>query len=274
MKVDTIYNSPNPLWQLMSTKIFNGLILRKTTLEQALTKLKTVRLSCVETAQQFVAEMCANKLTSAADLSANVSFLNRGTDPDKISLSSMREECLDARYKAMGKGLRSKNWDYTIDVILIPWEGHVLGLYYLENDIGYRDLLLDAGFADYHYQDSTDRPDDVAKSEWHKRELAWKEALPGLAIPVEKGFSYSLVNWGDYILSGFSKRRITGSMPPESLRRKRIALILTGVEQLLEDPHGSPSKLQERIQALYEDRMPEVLLGEPEIPEIVGPNWH
>lgn len=50
-------------------------------------------------------------------------------------------------------------------------------------------------FKDWHWQNSTDRPDDVSGREWGERERFWKKLFAGSGVPSEEGFSMELSTW-------------------------------------------------------------------------------
>ncbi len=54
-------------------------------------------------------------------------------------------------------------------------------------------ITLDDNFIDYHYQNSTDMPDDVTEEEWLEREETW-EAILGGEAPAQRGFAYEFTN--------------------------------------------------------------------------------
>lgn len=62
---------------------------------------------------------------------------------------------------------------------------------YTERD-QYTKLFLEEGFADYHYQNSTDKPDKVSAREWGQRKKNW-DKLVDSRTPAENGFSVTLV---------------------------------------------------------------------------------
>ena len=53
------------------------------------------------------------------------------------------------------------------------------------------DMLTDE-FADFHYQDSTDRPEEFSEEEWAGRERIWSEITQDF-YHTENGFSYDLL---------------------------------------------------------------------------------
>jgi hypothetical protein len=219
-----------------------------------------LRSGCVDTAKKSIAKLGARKLAFDADISANVTMLQK--DRSCQTLSDLRTMFIEEKHKVLVDGIRSTDWDFTFNVCLIPWGQHTLGLYYVENDIGYRQSLIDVGFQDYHYQNSTDKPNDVTDSEWRQRELAWESVLPGWTRPIERGLSYSVVDWDDYQSAVHSKSLIQENIPSQSIRRKRVAVSLTELELTASFPTSSAFEIVEKTRELYPDRIDDVLLGD------------
>ncbi|MGE8063716.1 hypothetical protein ACQKP2_00975, partial [Pseudomonas sp. NPDC089569] len=97
------------------------------------------------------------------------------------------------RAKTAG-GERSVDWDFTLSVCLIPWGDDLLALHYLENNPGFLEALKGIGFEDFHYQNSTDRPDSISELDWVERSATWASALDK-GVPASVGLTYEIVRW-------------------------------------------------------------------------------
>lgn len=64
----------------MSTKIYNGLILRDSSVEQALKHLVSIKSQCVDAAEKAAAMVCAREMAYSVDLAAKLLRTWR-TDP-------------------------------------------------------------------------------------------------------------------------------------------------------------------------------------------------
>ncbi|MCV5656263.1 hypothetical protein OFN54_33490, partial [Escherichia coli] len=84
---------------------------RNTTLEQALTKLCSLRSGCVDTAKKAIAKLGARKLAFDADISANVTMLQK--DRSCQTLSDLRTMFIEEKHKVLVDGIRSTDWDFT-----------------------------------------------------------------------------------------------------------------------------------------------------------------
>ena len=211
----------------MSTKIHNGLILKGCTLEEALQRLKKIRPACVERAKLATARQVAKKVVYRMDFSENWQALDR---KDRKAVWQITEDFRKAQIAVTGEGIRSTTWDSSLDVCLIPSEGDLLALVYLEQDHGYWDLLKGIGFTDFHYQNSTDKPDAITEEEWSQRSEKWDIAIPRGTVPCNVGVTYHLVTWDDFGEALFNRPLIEAQVPSEESRRKAVAVGLTEIE--------------------------------------------
>lgn len=246
----------------MSTRIHNGRILRNCSLAEALSKLQSLREECVRLAQSRIAMRVAKYRYFWADMNENFMPIPR------VSYDSFYWRVLDLisaeRIKVEASGERSVDWDFTFEILLIPFGDHVLAMHFLENNPGYTDLLSQVGFEDYHYQNSTDRPEDVPKDEWTARKNAWDQVLP-TGIPAHAGLSFEMVSWQDIRMTLQNRELILTTRPDEAYRRRRVAMHLI-------DP--APKELGSRdmdlfqraklAQMLADERAPHVFLASDE----------
>lgn len=244
----------------MSTKIYNGLILRDCSMEQAFKKLVSIKRRCVEAAEKAAASVCAREMAYSADLAAN--FCKLGTREQPFKAWTLIEKFQTAKISVLGKGVRNTEWDFTFDICLMPSGNDVLAIYYVEADLGYRETLLSVGFLDYSYQNSTDRPDDIPEAQWELRKAAWNAALPGRTAPRDAGLTYTVVSWDDYSLVFYNPSLIHSQIPDPELRKKRVATRLTELEVC---SHPLKVALFEIVDLVHERaplRQPDVILGE------------
>lgn len=217
----------------MSTKIYNGLILRNASLEQALAKLKAIRAECVVSGVLAIATLIAERIAFKADMAVNYCSVpkSEGERPYMIAQSDF----FAAKAEVLGKGIRNVTWDFTFEVAVIPHGTDVLAMFYIEADLGYTQALIDAGFEDYHYQNSADRPAPISEPEWDARFNAWDTVLPGRTAPCEVGFAYDVVSWNDLREGFFCMDRIKACTPDAKKRAGAVAIELAGLE-LNHDP--------------------------------------
>lgn len=209
----------------MGTKIYNGLILRNHNLEQALAKLIPIRNTCISAGVAATAKLITHELVLQRDLACNYSDIKTKGDPNIFH--GLMGEFREAKKKVLGEGVRDITWDATFDVCLMPFGGDVLVTYYLEQDLGYRQALLDAGFEDFHYQNSTDRPQGISEDDWELRSSTWNALLPGRTSPRDVGLLFQAVTWDDLYDAFFASDLREALMPAEDERRKAVSMRLT-----------------------------------------------
>jgi hypothetical protein len=243
----------------MSTKIYNGLILRNSTLEQALSKLIAMRPACVEAAKTYAARMVAKKMVFAEDFALNLCSIREAAESPFWRVFNAFSE---AKVDVLGKGVRNTAWDSSFEVCLIPAGADLLALYYIENDHGYTEALRAAGFEDYHYQNSTDRPDSVSEEEWRAREEAWSRALPRRVAPGQAGLAYTVVSWDDFGDALLDRKLVEGCVPADDKRRRAVAVRLTEMEVGRNHPELGIWEQVKLIEAEAPLRCESVLLAE------------
>lgn len=244
----------------MSTKIHNGLILRGAHLEDALRALKNIRDQAVAIAQQASGRRVARMVSLHRDVAENFCELPRRQA--SYDILDAHQAYREAKILVLGKQERNVDWDFTLDVVLIPQRGDVLALFYTERGRDYRELLHGAGFADFSYQNSTsDRPEGVSEAEYSARADRWDEAMPGRATPASAGVLYQMVTWEDYHPALLSREQIQAGLPSDDERRRRASMSLT--EQGPGFPWAGMSimTMVRRLEAEEPLRRPSVLLA-------------
>jgi len=245
---------------ILSTKIYNGLILRNASLEESLARPKGIRSQCVSIGQSFVAREVARRITLEKDLAENYCRIEKG----QSAFWDIHEELLKAEVDVMGRGVRSVDWDATLSVCLIPSQGNVLALFYCEGGLDYPVQLKAAGFEDYHYQDSTDRPDDVSAEVWLERQEAWNQALPSRSRPLEVGLEYQIVSWDCLRIALFDQELVASCAPSPEIRRREVAMRLAelGPGEKLDINVNGMTQVFRRLVELAKLRQDSVLLAE------------
>lgn len=245
----------------MSTKIFNGLILRNSSLETALDTLKLVRQKCIPVMKAATAKQIAKRIALKNDMRENYILIEKKTE---YVFASVLEEFHEAERTVKGRGTRNTTWDATFDICLIPDGRDILALSYFENNKEYASLLEEAGFEDYSYQNSTDKPESISEKEWDERHDRWKAVLPRSATPCEVGFTYSVIHWDDIGMVFFNADIVMSAIPSEEKRKKSVATRLCEIEHRREEGTSLMDAVDE-ILKLSEDRAKYVRLAKSAI---------
>jgi len=242
----------------VSTKIYNGMILRGCTLGQALSRLKAIRPACIASMQQAVAAQIGKRVVFYKDMALNYCTIDR----EEQNIWTVVDIIRNARVSVLGMGSREPDWDYSFEICLIPHGSDVLALHYIENDAGYTSGLKGAGFEDFHYQDSAERPDTISPEDWSQRSVIWNEVLPGRTAPAEVGLTYDMVGWPDISNVLHMHDLWNAQVPTDDQRRREVAARLTEME--VNGKHGATNlvDLIKAVKKLEADRRPMVVLCE------------
>lgn len=208
----------------MSVRLWNGLILRNHSLEQAYDILKQVRQACLPLMQSALVARTAEVFVFEAELPLNFHEFKRPA----LALDDVPDLIFDAKCAVLpDNGRHSDDWDFSFKVSLFPKGPDVLALHHKWNNPGYVEALTQAGFDDYHYQDQTDCSASVTDEEWRQRRLDWESTRYGA-----HGLTFEVIEWSDVETYSYAitLRMLFGALPSEARRRERIARHLARCE--------------------------------------------
>lgn len=99
------------------------------------------------------------------------------------------------------------DYDYRCNLRIIPMKRKTLVLYFGNLEMQqYLESLPDF-LIDYHYQDQTDKPDDISTYRWKQREKDWDNAIGPDYIPCRHGFKAELFDT-EYIMPVYTPSQI------------------------------------------------------------------
>jgi len=205
----------------MSTKIYNGIIFTKkmslVSLKKEIDNLRPkvtelVRKMYNSFAGAYIARIIDMKTFKLFTKDQIEEFKNRNLCPITHSFFRLCERTDEIKKTST----RDPEVDFDLSMVVFPVTGSkLLGMYFCEKkeleDILFRELPI----KEYHYQDSTDRPEDISDKEWSRRERDWDKALGGngYAIPAEAGFTIqispvnSIISSADEILDNIPSKK-------------------------------------------------------------------
>lgn len=173
----------------MSTKIYDGFIVKNKTLEQLHKEINKFR--------QELKPFVANKYALLnAFLSVN--------QYDRVTMGEIevpKYSYVSESYYEMVKEkklCKEKNWacsyDFTFNMTLHPIGQKLLGITFARHG-EMEKMWLDKPFIEeYCYFDNSDKPDEISSTEWRQRRKDWDKALPGYCcVPVMCGYTVELV---------------------------------------------------------------------------------
>ena len=85
------------------------------------------------------------------------------------------------------------NPDYSAKILYIPHNDDILAMFF--GPYLYEKYIFDNdNFSDYHYQNQTDKPDDITDEDWEQREQDWSEAIGPDYIPINHGLEFTFLD--------------------------------------------------------------------------------
>jgi len=150
----------------------------------------------IETEQQaFLAKniLIAYHLKNAEEfdsyLKTEFGIENKGYDIERLSEKAMKEKGDRIKKEHF---LAEREYDLSCEIIFIPTKTKMLALLYTQHR-EIRDIWESSEKVhEYGYWNNTDKPKELTKREWNTRRNDWNKALPGLGVPREEGFIFTI----------------------------------------------------------------------------------
>lgn len=205
----------------MSVKIYDGFRLRKNQNESALGNVVFLERVLREAQRQIQAAAHSCMICDIVKQAVRYSDMRRfdgldinGTDESRTPFENGKRAIDDLIFPSRNQPHQDENhkvYDCGITIHPVSCE-RVLGIIFTENNrIHDRWFELDLSefgvyIEDYHYQDQSDRPDDITEQEWTQRRQEWETVLlDHSGVPVNEGFYRKLTDstmvWMDANLS-------------------------------------------------------------------------
>lgn len=194
----------------MSTKIYDAFRVKTNgkmaNLNQLMDISADIKKEVVEMAADYISKRIATRVQYYYDLYEyyGEDILKSETIGEdlKTTLNRIKNNESDAvlycrEYSQLIKEIQDEPYEYTYTKILfIPCGRLTLAMYFGQSE--YIDTIINnENFEDYHYQNQTDKPDDVSTRAWNKRKRDWDKAIGPDYIPINHGFEYTLVDYTD-----------------------------------------------------------------------------
>lgn len=199
----------------MSTKIYDAYKLKngiKKDLLGLISIVQEIKADTERTAEEEVAEILARKVQFVKDLHTyygkNVSDIISSMSEDEdekeyldTTIRNLKEDRINIAfmdtYNHYEKAITSEpflKWHSYASITLIPCGKRVFAM--LFGNTSYV-TGMDKYFVDYHYQNQTDRPNEISAAEWRRREKDWDIALGEDFIPANHGLTFQLFDISD-----------------------------------------------------------------------------
>lgn len=164
----------------MSTRIDNGIKFKSKNWKEVLDQLLSIKDEAIEISKKIISKEKLELFISA----------NKLYDKDHFDIFSELECAISSR---------SSKYSFIpnirFSIFLYPTnEGDIYGVYFDSNQSKYF-KLIESFIEDFHYQDSSDKPDEISEEDWEYRMNKWDELVPGTFS--RNGFMYELVSTSD-----------------------------------------------------------------------------
>lgn len=212
----------------MSTKIFNGIRF----VPKDIAGVQKVLFGLQDQAEKIIYDVilsiCSGMICRALDFGTDEvakTFEVEKIKEDGILSIWARRQLVDLLHKAE-ESKEKNSIDFSCRVTVFPLRDQVLGIYFCECRELSAMFLNNPKIEDFHYQNCTDRPEDVSAKDWRQRERLWDKALcrGGLGVPALSGFTMDIspVHWcGTPYM--FDVKELVRAQAPFAERVKNIA---------------------------------------------------
>ncbi len=219
----------------MSTKIYNAYRIKNMSGKELLKFLDIIKTECTKNEINRIWELIIKNSVDIIDngvyhkvnnLSSKDYFTDiyhscgiNGGDYERIkswlsfqSVLSVSKELVKNKMKKADNdnSILTMEYDVNNSLCMFPSGNHILLMTFgntingimihMLEDEGWSEFRKKYLFEDYHYQNQTDKPDNVSKSEWNKRERDWDKAMPS-GIPSVDGICIKIIDSGSPIFN-------------------------------------------------------------------------
>ena len=181
----------------MSLKVFNGVKFKSRNLPEIIHELYSVKEHAVDNSNQYQID---NPDKVIQTLLKNKFVENKEDLFDEVLFD-------DKKYWEGGKIIKEsleQTWrpyscpDFLFNICIIPWkDGNIYGCVYAD-DILENIKLVEHLYDEYHYQNQTDKPDDISDEQWSERKNIWNEIFDEYCTPSDAGLVYEIVKPDDF----------------------------------------------------------------------------
>lgn len=170
----------------MSTKIYNGIKFKSNDMKEILQQLQNVRKEALK--------ICNDLITN---VNIEDYLLYKFNKIDLANKSSHEINKIMSNDIMINDEAANLFLDFKCSIFIIPHEdGNVYGGQFCSGVESYKELLKPY-IEEYHYQNQTDKPDNISDDEWNERDEIWENIFKNFWTFPEVGFGYEIVKASD-----------------------------------------------------------------------------
>ena len=197
---------------MTSTKIYNGLIFGTTNITEIYHQLLTLRDEAILIGTKLQAETMTEQVITIVDkymtwthfgkknesefsIPEGETTIHKTRNQQKI-LSFAVWDFKDKARECIRKDDIDRDYVLHLKIMVMPITDKVLGMEYGSRR-EFSELLFKCPIVkEYHFQNQTDRPDEISEEDWDIRGSDWDAALPGIGVPLYNGYELTIMDNG------------------------------------------------------------------------------
>lgn len=171
----------------MSTKIYNGIKFKSNNIVEIVQQLQNVR--------EELLKICnTSDIISQEDIIGFIKYCDLDKEITKFSVYEIHHKMYDELLKQTEETRLFLR--FTCSIYIIPYkDGNIYGGLFCDNVKYYKYIMPYT--EDYHYQDQTDRPEEITEEEWGERDDIWNEIFEKFWTFSEVGLKYEIIGAKD-----------------------------------------------------------------------------
>jgi hypothetical protein len=172
----------------MSMKIYTGFKMKTTDIEEIYAHIQTMQKVVEEHSNKAIAATMAWDCASLYDKRTMDKTLDRTLSVYQVIFHEFNNRQMTVKQKQ----IKDPSVDYSMDVVLFPFEGEFYGMFYtVQSD--FADLWYKSGLvAPFWYWNNTDPDENCTEAEWDERERVWDAIFEEQSIPAMRGFTFQI----------------------------------------------------------------------------------
>lgn len=190
----------------MSIKLYNGIKFNSNKLSTVIRQLHSIKEESIKKVQESFENPESRNFLSMCIFymlcEKNGESFTYEKDGEKIPCYWIFERKLKEK---MREPYRSGiGFDCNFSVTIFERKNKLYGVFFDQTNKNYKQLFDKDIAVDYHYQNQTDKPDEISLRDWRFREEVWEDIFDDISvlwIPSEAGVVYDIVTEDDINIS-------------------------------------------------------------------------